>query len=264
MVFNALNLRMRRLLPILPLLTVLILHGEDVAPDDVLATASSPSVRIDTRTDETHPVSAGTVVELYGEASWAAPNEAKLYTLTHTDETGTWTARYEVAGGDVVVVGDADITSDVAWTADKTWIVTGSVLVRGGGTLTIESGATVLQGEGGGIRLAGGAIVSVGASFASLGNANICGTSATSVKLDTRTDETHPVSAGTVVELYGEASWTAPNEAKLYTLTHTDETGTWTARYEVADGNVVIVGDADITSDTSRPTRFGRRTKHGS
>ena len=224
-------------------------YGEDIAVGDAFTTASSPSVRIDTRTDETHPVSAGTIVELYGETPWTAPDEAKLYTLTHTDETGTWTARYEVAGGDVVVVGDADITSDTVWTADKTRIVTGSVLVKGG-TLTIEPGATLLQGEGGGIRLAGGAIVSDGASFAPLGNANICGTSAVSAKLDTRTDETHPVAAGTVVEIYGEAPWTAPDEARLYTLTHTDETGTWTARYEVAGGDVVVVGDADITSDT--------------
>ena len=131
-----------------------------------VAFGTSDSVCVDTRTDETHLVSAGSVQELYGEEPWTAPNEAGEYALTHTDEDGEWTARYRVPGPGIEVVGDLDITSDTMWESNKTWIVCGTVLVRGG-TLTIEPGTRVVFIPGGYVRNAGGTVVSTGATLES-------------------------------------------------------------------------------------------------
>ena len=158
---------------------------------------------------------------------------------------------YAALGGEgVEVVGDTDITGDVTWTADKVWLVTGIVLVKGG-MLTIEPGTKVLLGVGSGIRQDGGLVVSDGVAFAPMSDEQVRALASGQTDIDTRTDITHYVAAGTEVELYGEPTWTAPNEAKLYTLSHTDEFGDWTAEYKVVGDNVVVVGDTGILADAT-------------
>ena len=158
---------------------------------------------------------------------------------------------YAALGGEgVEVVGDTDITGDVTWTADKMWIVTGIVIVKGG-TLTIEPGAKVLLGVGSGIRQDGGVVVSESVAFTPMSDEKVRALASGQTAIDTRTDITHYVAAGTEVELYGEPTWTAPNEAKLYTLSHADEFGNWTAEYKVVGDNVIVVGDTGILADTT-------------
>ena len=120
-------------------------------------------------------------------------------------------AAYAALGGEgVEVIGDVDYTDDMTWTADKTWIVTGVVLVKGG-TLTIEPGTKVLLGVGSGIRQVGGTVVSSDVAFSQLSEEQIAAVAiGNSVTIDTNTDKPHIVEPATVVELYGEEPWTAP------------------------------------------------------
>ena len=255
------------------------MEGVAVASLDAAAVrsvATGDGVRIDTRTDETHWIAPGTVEELYGEAPWTAPAKAGTYALTHIGDGATWTAKYEVEGKTFAVVGDLDVEADTMWGVDKTWLVTGTVVVKPGTTLTVESGANVVFDVAGSLLNGGGTILAEGAVFANRvvdGFLKYGEASTDGVFLDTTAGEVQ-VSEGIERITYGtewgetpadsvEVQCTGPNgeektlvsamgpaegavewktqEAGGYDLRHVAGEETMTARFVVPDWETTVV-----------------------
>ena len=77
-----------------------------------------------------------------GVVSWS-PTGPGLYRLTHTAGNVTYTARFAVPGSETTVVEADRLETNAVWHTGGVYLVTGTVTVSGGVTLTIESGAIV-------------------------------------------------------------------------------------------------------------------------
>ena len=109
----------------------------------------------------------GTRILSGGEAGvvpWS-PTGPGLYRLSHTAGNVTYTARFAVPGPETTVVEAGRLETNAVWRAGGVYLVTGTVAVPGGVTLTVESGAIVkfmpgarLAVETGGTCLARGAV----------------------------------------------------------------------------------------------------------
>ena len=87
----------------------------------------------------------GTRILSCGEAgvvSWS-PTGPGLYRLTHTAGNVTYTARFAVPGPETTVVEAGRLETNAVWRTGGVYLVTGTVVVPSGVTLTIESGAIV-------------------------------------------------------------------------------------------------------------------------
>lgn len=87
----------------------------------------------------------GTRILSGGEAGvvpWS-PTGPGLYRLTHTAGNVTYTARFAVPGPETTVVEADRLETNAVWHTGGVYLVTGTVTVPGGVTLTIESGAIV-------------------------------------------------------------------------------------------------------------------------
>lgn len=99
-----------------------------------------------------------------GVVSWS-PTGPGLYRLTHTAGNVTYTARFAVPGPETTVVEADRVETNAVWRTGGVYLVTSTVTVPGGVTLTIESGAVVkfmpgtrLAVEAGATCLARGAV----------------------------------------------------------------------------------------------------------
>lgn len=109
----------------------------------------------------------GTRILSGGEAGvvpWS-PSGPGLYRLTHTAGNVAYTARFAVPGPETTVVEAGRLETNAVWRTGGVYLVTGTVTVPGGVTLTIESGAVVkfmpgarLAVEAGATCLARGAV----------------------------------------------------------------------------------------------------------
>ena len=77
-----------------------------------------------------------------GVVPWS-PTGPGLYRLTHTAGNATYTARFAVPGPETTVVEAGRLKTNAVWRTGGAYLVTGTVVVPGGVTLTIESGAIV-------------------------------------------------------------------------------------------------------------------------
>lgn len=77
-----------------------------------------------------------------GVVPWS-PTGPGLYRLTHTAGNVTYTARFAVPGPETTVVEADRLETNAVWHTGGVYLVTGTVTVPGGVTLTIESGAIV-------------------------------------------------------------------------------------------------------------------------
>ena len=87
----------------------------------------------------------GTRILSSGEAGvvpWS-PSGPGLYRLTHTAWNVAYTARFAVPGPETTVVEAGRLETNAVWRTGGVYLVTGTVVVPGGVTLTIESGAIV-------------------------------------------------------------------------------------------------------------------------
>ena len=101
-----------------------------------------------------------------GSLSWTRPSKPGLYTFTHKAGAETMTARFAVLGDDTTAIDSNRLQSNATWTADKIWLITGSVTVSSGVTLTIEPGAVVKFMPGAKLVVeAGGTCVAKGVKF---------------------------------------------------------------------------------------------------
>ncbi|MBQ7190266.1 MAG: hypothetical protein IJR99_12720 [Kiritimatiellae bacterium] len=100
-----------------------------------------------------------------GSLSWTRPETPGLYRFTHAAGDETLTARFAVLD-DNVILHDGMIVADETWTADITHLVTDTVTVKNGTTLTIAPGTIVKFMDGSGIVCeAGGQCIADGVIF---------------------------------------------------------------------------------------------------
>ena len=147
------------------------------------------------------------------------------YALTHEGDGAAWTARYEVPDAGCEVVGDLDVAGDTTWGADKTWLVSGTVVVRPGAVLTVESGADVVFDVTGSLIRDGGSVASDGAHFSNRvfnGNLSYAGGGAEGVVLDTTAGEVQ-VAEGVQQITYGTEWGETPAASVAVYCTGPDE-----------------------------------------
>ena len=77
-----------------------------------------------------------------GVVPWS-PGGPGLYRLTHTAGNVAYTARFAVPGPETTVVEAGRLETNAVWRTGGVYLVTGTVTVPGGVTLTVESGAVV-------------------------------------------------------------------------------------------------------------------------